>query len=299
MQSLGKGFKPIVVGTTIKMANESTGEVIDTGMTTDKMTEEAKITLQNLGRVEAAKQAGVNAAAVAGINQSEVYTDGKGNYWQLNPNQVQDAATMGLRPVGNAPKFPSGQINPVQPAARAPVVAPRQARNDAFQKFADDRPDLAAKWLIPPISATGNWGIKPPPKGRDGWLWDTPVDPNEMAEYNMVREALGMPPMPQAQPAAQPVQGNPRVGPTAIPQMPQGQMGTVAGQQPAAPIESQPQPQIQTQPQTKAEADQMIASGQMLLAMDRQGRRYIIPNTQQGIEAALRANLRIQTPQGQ
>jgi len=225
-QRLGKGWTPITTGPTVQMMNKDTGEIMDTGMPTGKLSEQDKIELQNYGRIEASRVQGQNAATVAGINQSERWVDRQGNVYNLNPNQVGDAETMGLRPITpGAPQFPNSQITRVPTSAgAASAQQPRVDRNNRFQQLADERPDLAQKWLIPPVSATGNWGIKPPPTGRDGWFWDTPVNATDMQEYNAVREALGLPPMPvpnQAPAQAPPQQGNQPIGPTNLPTRPQ------------------------------------------------------------------------------
>ena len=245
-----------MTGPTVKVGNKTTGEMIDTGMETGKLTEEAKIELQNYGRIEAAKQMGANAANVAGIRQRITVRDESGNVYYIDPNASTDP-NMGITSATpGAPPYPRGRTTPMNTGGGAGAAAnPRVDRNNRFQQLADERPDLAQKWLIPPVSSTGNWGMKPPPQGRDGWFWDTPVNATEMAEYNQVREALGLPPMPTPaqQPAQQapPVQqqGNQPIGPRTVPQVPQAAAPRAAAPDPftQTPVEQDPfaQPPIQ------------------------------------------------------
>jgi hypothetical protein len=287
------------------------------------MTEADKINLQNYGRIEAARQMGVNAAATAGINQSERWQDAQGNVYNLDPSQVGDARTMGLRPVTpGAPQFPSGTIRPV-PNPSSAAVNPRVARNDKFRQFADERPDLAAKWLVPPISATGDWGIKPPPGPSGGFMgWGRSIDPNAINEYNQVRQALGLPPIPASTAPVQ-QQGPPQavakpgIGPSVAPPVPQrvspptdvftqpqeyqdpfaqppiqsGQnLGTVQGAIQGA------RESLRPQPNDPAIIASELAKGTRLTVTDPNTGKTVgsIPNTPQSIQAATNAGLRVE-----
>jgi hypothetical protein len=329
-QRLGKGWTPITTGPTVQMMNKDTGEIMDTGMPTGKLSEQDKIELQNYGRIEASRVQGQNAATVAGINQSERWVDRQGNVYNLNPNQVGDAETMGLRPITpGAPQFPNSQITRVPTSAgAASAQQPRVDRNNRFQQLADERPDLAQKWLIPPVSATGNWGIKPPPTGRDGWFWDTPVNATDMQEYNAVREALGLPPMPAVQPQAAPAQVPPPagsqgrgVGPSVVPRAPAPYIPPTTGPDPfmggvTGPQDPFAQPPIQPgqnlgtpggvvqgareslrpQPDNPAVIASELAKGTRLVVTDPSTGKVVgsIPNTSQSIEAATNAGLRVE-----
>ena len=70
-QRLGKGYDWDLTGTTIKKINKTTGDIIDTGLKTDRMTEEDKILLQNEGKVEAARVTGELANTRAATAKQE------------------------------------------------------------------------------------------------------------------------------------------------------------------------------------------------------------------------------------
>jgi len=100
MQRLGHGWTPVTDGPTVIMVNKDTNQTIDTGMKTGNLTEEAKITLQNLGKIQEAQQQGANQLAVQNARnagQLAVQTlrnarvTGNGSTRGLLPSQQKDA----------------------------------------------------------------------------------------------------------------------------------------------------------------------------------------------------------------
>jgi hypothetical protein len=302
------------------LATSPDGRMVDYGPS-GEMQEVDKINLQGKWGVDRAAAVGQNAAQVAGIRGVTYWQDEAGNMFMQNPTGA--GPRMGLEPVqGNA--YPRGNLKPVDATPNAgAAVNPRIARNDKFRQFADERPDLAAKWLIPPVSATGDWGIKPPPGPSGGFMgWGRSIDPNAVTEYNQVRQALGLPPIPASTAPVQ-QQGPPQavakpgIGPSVAPPVPQrvspptdvftqpqeyqdpfaqppiqsGQnLGTVQGAIQGA------RESLRPQPNDPAVIASELAKGTRLTVTDPNTGKTVgsIPNTPQSIQAATNAGLRVE-----
>ena len=109
---LGRGWDWDLSGTTIKKKNNTTGEVIDTGMRTDKLSEEDRLELQNEGRVQAARETSLYAGA-RNTQNAPLYQDNKGTF-RIDVNGEKEYVSMGTEPTTRvgAP----GRINETTPA---------------------------------------------------------------------------------------------------------------------------------------------------------------------------------------
>jgi hypothetical protein len=106
-------------------------------------------------------------------------------------------------------------------------------RNNKFLQIADTYPQLAEKWFIPPSSPGDNWRIKTAPTAG---FWSN--NEKEIAEYNQVRQLLGIDPTPapnqQPTSAASP-NATTGVGPTVVPNPTTGVGGRTRYMQPSGP----------------------------------------------------------------
>jgi hypothetical protein len=190
------------------IAHSPDGQMVVMGKT-GEMDEVDKVTLQGTNAVKAAEARGRTAIQIADVAQEgqNYRADQQGWLTLQNPD---GSFIRWNKNTGQKLEYPAtgsgGQVRDVTdpvPGANNPRAS-IQEMNNRMHRFSLERPDLAAKWLIPPISSTGSWGMKPPPTGRDGYFWDTPVNQTELAEYNAVRQAIGLPPMPTTQQQQQP-----------------------------------------------------------------------------------------------
>ena len=190
------------------------GVVRDTGVPTGNMSEMAKISLQNAGRVEAYKQIGANQQANTTLREGQYTVDANGRLYRIEGTKKTPVDTVEgeqgpPKPFGGGGGGPQGQLEENR-IENNRIEAWLRANPSKYDYVTEEETNTTGKTSLigqNPVSNNYDLGSVPqPPEGGKGYLesesahaakWQEYKE--RMARYNELRAKLfNLPPLPVA-----------------------------------------------------------------------------------------------------